>query len=230
MQNDSKEELQKFVYIVSHDLNAPLRHIKEFTRLLLNQLDGTLHDKSKLYADIIKNSINKAESMMDGLLQFSRLNTIKNPVIDFDSNKLIEKIKQSLNDKIQEKHAKIQVVNKLPKIHGDEERIEKVLACLIDNSIKFHKKETAPEIYIQSTEDNDKWEFSVKDNGIGIAPQHHAKIFDIFTKLHPEEEYKGMGMGLPICKRIVENHGGKIGIISKENEGALFTFTIAKHS
>lgn len=226
MDKTSSEELKNFVYTVSHDLNAPLRHIKEFSRLLARSLEGKLNEKENLYINLIKNSAEESSNMLEALLQYSRLNTIINPKVEFEVSDVMENLGKNLRDKILRSNATI-IINNLPKIKGDKERIEKLFFNLLDNSLKFRKKDLDPKIIIDSSDEGDKWWFSISDNGIGIKQENCSKVFDVFCNIRSKEEYPGTRIGLATCKKIVENHGGTIKVVSGP-DGSSFQFTLAK--
>ncbi len=223
----SNAELEQFAYVASHDLQEPLRMVSGFLTQLEKKYEGVLDEKGKKYIFFAVDGAKRMRQIILDLLEFSRIGRGHQETEDIDTVELVEEI-LLLNQKIiTEKQAKIRWTG-LPVIHGSRTTIRQVFQNLILNGLKYQKAKVKPEIEIKASEDETHWQFSIADNGIGIAPEYFEKIFVIFQRLHNREEYSGTGMGLAICKKIVENHKGRIWVESKESEGSTFYFTIRK--
>jgi len=166
------------------------------------------------------------KDLIDDLLAFSHLNTEKNEFHLTDLNQLLDNVLINLKSSINEEHARI-IHDNLPTVNCDSSQLYQVFQNLISNSIKFHH--TTPGIHISAEESEGEWIISVSDEGIGIDPDHHQKIFEVFRRLHTRQEYAGSGIGLSICKRIIERHQGRIWVESEPGKGANFYFTIPKN-
>jgi light-regulated signal transduction histidine kinase (bacteriophytochrome) len=164
------------------------------------------------------------KDLIDDLLVFSRFNTQANEFELFDMDTALNSVLSYLKPYMNENHAQI-THDPLPSIMGDSSQIQQVLQNLLTNAIKFHGDEP-PKIHISAEESGDEWTFGVSDNGIGIDSEHQEQIFEVFKRLHTREEYEGTGIGLSICKKIVERHGGRIWVESKPGKGSTFYFTI----
>jgi PAS domain S-box-containing protein len=221
----SNRELEQFAYVASHDLQEPLRMVSSFAQLLSKRYKGQLDDDADDFIEFIVEGAQRMKYLIDDLLTFSRLHNTSREFQETDMNKVLEDVLLSLKSTVDAEKATI-TSDELPTINCDPSQIRQLFQNLISNAIKFHDK--PPEIHISVEEFPDKWKFGVSDNGIGINPGHHEKIFDVFKRLHTREEYEGTGIGLSICKRIIEIHGGDIWVDSKPGEGSTFYFTIPK--
>ena len=220
----SNTELQSFAYAASHDLREPLRTISGFLELLEMDYGGNLDDKAKDYIRRAVSASMRLHEMIDDLLSFSRLETRKKAFEKVDLNGVYEGALHDLGRAIKEHNASI-TSGKLPTVFADDTQIAIVLRNLIDNAIKFHKKDP-PTIQVTAQRSGDEWLFSVKDNGIGIDPMNFPKVFNMFTRLHSRKEYPGTGIGLAMCKKIIERHGGRIWVESEVGKGSTFFFTL----
>ncbi|MEZ5918965.1 MAG: ATP-binding protein [Alphaproteobacteria bacterium] len=221
------KEYEDFAYIVSHDLNAPLRHIKEFTRLLVAGRKDNLTVEEQEYVEFLERSLSKLDDMQRALLTFSRLNTRPDPPCDVDCNKVVDDVLKELAD-IVSVHAPEIEYGKLPVVHVDPKQLHLLFFHLIDNALKFHEDETLKRrIHISATDQEDMWLFEVRDNGIGIAEQYHDEIFRLFRRLNPDQ-YSGIGAGLTIAQKIVHRFGGEMLIESEPEQGTSVFFSIEK--
>jgi signal transduction histidine kinase len=225
------KELEQFAYITSHDLQEPLNTISSFIGLLAEDYGENFDEAGKESMTFIKDASVRMKRLIDALLEYSRLGRSKK-YHNVDCNTLIEELKKDLKIILEKTGAKIRVKN-LPVVKGSEIELRLLFQNLISNGIKFRVSGTIPEINItcikkNAPEDTSKgfWQFSVKDNGIGIPEEHQERIFAIFQRLHSRDKYEGTGIGLAHCKKIVEAHGGKIWLTSKEKSGSTFYFTI----
>jgi PAS domain S-box-containing protein len=218
------KEMEQFVYVASHDLQEPLRTISGFVKLLQQQYDEKLDDKAGKYFDFILQGADRMKILIRDLLDYSRIGK-KDKLDAVDCNKVLANVISDLGAAINDSKAIIKS-DELPCINGYPTEVKLLFQNLIMNAVKFRKKDTVPQINILVEKKNDHWQFSVKDNGIGIDKTQSERIFVIFQRLHSRTEYEGSGIGLAHCKKIVELHGGKIWIESEPGEGTLFHFTI----
>jgi len=225
----SNVELQQFAYIASHDLQEPLRAISGFTELLVKRYHGKIDEKADTYIDFITEGTTRMQQMIQDLLSYSRVQTQVHEFVSIDSNTSLDLALSDLQVATKEHNAVI-TNDPLPSIFADQEQITKMFQNLIGNAIKFHKPDVVPNIHISSKQDGNNWIFSVSDNGIGIDQEYADRIFKIFQRLHTRGEYPGTGIGLAICKRIAEQHGGTIWIESVPGSGSTFYFTIPKRT
>jgi len=219
----SNTELEQFAYVASHDLQEPLRMITSYLQLLENRYKDKLDQDAKDFIGFAVDGSNRMKALIQSLLEYSRINRIK-PFEEIDVNLLVKDVLGNLSASIKESNAIIKA-DDLPKIHGDPILIGQVFQNLIENALKFKSTRT-PEIIISGKKQNDEFLFSVKDNGIGIQKEYIGKLFVIFQRLHTKEKYPGTGMGLAICKKIVERYGGRIWVESEVDKGSTFYFTI----
>ena len=217
-------ELEQFAYVASHDLQEPLRTTSSFAELLQKQYSEKLDEKANKYLTFITQSSDRMKVLIKDLLDYSRIGR-KKEVDQVDCNIMLSQVLEDLNKSITDEKAIVQAGH-LPVVSGYVTEIQQLFQNLVMNAIKFRRKGTRPEISITANQVKDYWEFSVKDNGIGIEEKHNERIFIIFQRLHNRGEYKGSGIGLSHCKKIVELHGGKIWVNSALGEGCTFKFTL----
>ena len=220
------KELEQFAYVVSHDLQEPLRMVKSFIQLLDNKIGGSLDDTDKTYFNFVKDGAERMQRMIQDLLEYSRVDNVTEIVGEVDCSEIVKSVMKIFKPEIERVNAKIKI-DDLPNILGIKSKIHQLFQNLIGNALKYRNKENT-EIEIGFIEEDQFYQFFVKDNGIGIDPKYFDKIFVIFQRLHNKNEYSGTGIGLAICKKIVELHGGKIWVDSKLQNGTTFYFTIAK--
>jgi signal transduction histidine kinase len=222
----SNQELEQFAYVASHDLQEPLRMINSYVQLLANRYKDKLDSDANEFIHYAVDGSNRMRNLINSLLEFSRVNRIK-PFGWMDTDKVVEEVLIDLSAQIRENTATIEYAG-LPEIFGDQVLIGQLFQNLIGNAIKF-RGEAQPEITVSCQERKDDYLFAVKDNGIGIKKEYSEKIFVIFRRLHGMERYPGTGIGLSICKKIVERHGGKIWVDSDPGKGATFYFTVRRN-
>jgi PAS domain S-box-containing protein len=229
---EANKELQDFVYIASHDLREPLRKISSFGTLLQDSLKGKLDEDQQENFEFMIDGARRMQDMIDALLTYSRLTTKAKPLEWVDLNKVIEDLKKlELATLLDETRGIIHVPKPLPSVQADPSQMHQLFQNLIGNGLKFHKEGIPPEIIIRAHEvENNMIRIEVEDNGIGIDEKYHSQLFTMFKRLHPREQYEGTGIGLASCKKIMERHGGNIGIKSTPGKGSTFWFTLPRES
>ncbi|REL29128.1 PAS domain S-box protein [Rhodohalobacter sp. SW132] len=225
----SNAELEQFAFVASHDLQEPLRMITSFLSLLDKKYGENLDDKAKEYIYFASDGARRMRQIILDLLDFSRIGRVENEKRIVDLNEVVEVTKLLNKQTIEEKKGEI-IANDLPKIVAEEPSIKRLLANLVNNALKYQKEGVPPRIIITAEEQPNQWVMRVEDNGIGINKEYSQKIFNIFQRLHPKEEYPGTGIGLAICKKIVEQHGGDIWVESEDGKGSVFSFSLPKVS
>jgi len=224
----SNLELQQFAYVASHDLQEPLRAISGFTELLEKRYKGHIDEKADKYIHFIVDGTRQMQQIIQDLLAYSRVQTKTHEFGRIDTDKALDQALLNLHTSIRDKKAMI-TRDPLPEIVADGTQITQVFQNLIGNALKFQKPGITPKIHVSAARDEDRWILSVTDNGIGIDLRHTDRIFMIFQRLHAKGEYDGTGIGLAICKRIVERHGGEITVRSEPGAGSTFSFTVPAH-
>ncbi|MFH1950582.1 MAG: ATP-binding protein [Pseudomonadota bacterium] len=219
------KELESFVYTISHDLRAPVISIQGFSSILLSDFQDKLDDTGKRYMARIQANVRQMEILIDDLLEFSRIGRTADTFEDVPSAEIIRDVLNVLVPQLKKRGIKVNVQSGLPVIHCEKTRIYQVFENLIQNSIKYMGDAESPEIEVGCRETGGFHEFYVKDNGIGIDPQYHQKIFQIFQRLK-EVDAKGTGVGLATVERIAEIHGGSVRVESEKGKGATFYFTL----
>jgi PAS domain S-box-containing protein len=222
----SNKELEQFAYVASHDLQEPLRMVSSYTQLLAKRYEDKLDSDAREFIEYAVSGAMRMQGLINDLLDYSRLNTRKKPYVLANCNSLLGKVRINLSVLINEENA-VLTNDELPTVMADETQLMQLFQNLIINGIKYHNHE-APHVHISSKEESNELIFSVKDNGIGIDKEFHERIFGIFQRLHSRDEYSGTGIGLAICRRIVERHGGRIWLESEKDKGTTFYFTIPK--
>ena len=221
---NSNLELEQFAYVASHDLQEPLRTILSFVELLHTQYKGKLDARADKYLTYIEQSSTRMKTLIHDLLDYSKIGN-KKELQEVDCNTVLQEVKDDLHKKIADEEAVIET-QQLPVISGYRTEMKQLFQNLILNAIKFRTMGTIPKINISVKKDEISWTFGVRDNGIGIAPEHRERIFTIFQRLHSKAEYEGSGIGLAHCKKIIGLHRGKIWIESIPGEGTTFYFNI----
>jgi chemotaxis family two-component system sensor kinase Cph1 len=220
----SNTDLEQFAYVASHDLKEPLRMIGSYSTLLVNKYP--LEDPDvELFSKFILDGVSHLQSLINGLLDYSRIGRADIRFKDTYIPDVIEKVKLALNSQIVASGAVI-TSSDMPHVKGVSSLITNLFQNLIANAIKFGKADVQPLIEIKAERQGDKYLFSVRDNGIGFSPEYEERIFGIFQRLHTRQEYEGTGIGLALCKKIVEFHKGKLWVESNPEEGSTFYFTL----
>lgn len=219
----SNQELEQFAYIASHDLKEPLRAITSYAQLLEKKYADKLDQKAKKYIFNIVNGGTRMGQLINDLLNYSKIGTKRRKFKQVNTENIVQQVLFNLKVAITETEAKI-TYDSLPKIMGDKSQLIQLFQNLISNAIKFHGAHP-PEIHICATKKCNAWHFCIKDQGIGIEPEYAERIFLIFQRLHSRSKYPGTGIGLAICKKIMEGHRGEIWLDSKPGEGSSFYFS-----
>ncbi|HEX2867447.1 MAG TPA: ATP-binding protein [Ignavibacteriales bacterium] len=222
----SNSELEQFAYIASHDLQEPLRMIASYSQLLTRRYEGKLDQKADQYITYITEGVQRMQTLIMDLLHYSRTATGKEELKTVDFNIIMTEVLTDLKVAIETSHADIKT-SPLPVLRANHTQIRQLFQNLIGNAIKF-RGDIKPVIEIKAQEESDDWLFSIKDNGIGIEPEYSEKIFMLFQRLNDRDKYPGTGIGLAVCKKIVERHGGRIRMESEPEKGTTFFFTLRK--
>ena len=222
----SNKDLEQFASIASHDLQEPLRMVASYTQLLAERYEGQLDEKAKKYIAYVVDGAVRLQRLVNDLLAYSRVGTRGNPIETTDAHALLGEAIRNLATTIEESKA-IVTNEDLPMVRADAPQLGQVFQNLLANAIKF-RGEDFPRVHVSARDEGREWVFSVRDNGIGIDRQYAERIFVIFQRLHTRQEYPGTGIGLAVCKRIVERHGGKIWFESEPGKGSTFFFTVPK--
>lgn len=225
---DSNLQLENFAYIASHDLREPLRTMGTFAQLLQKKYEGQLDQSAQTYINFVVKSAKDMNNLIEDLLTYSRIETQENVVEEVYLPDLLQEVIGGLEKAIEESEAIIQYENVPPTIVANPHRIKQLFQNLVANAIKFRRQDEAPQVLINSTDLGNFWQFEVRDNGIGVNPEFHDKIFLLFKKLHSRQDFQGTGLGLAICRKVVEQLGGEIWLESEEGKGSSFFFTIRK--
>lgn len=223
----SNAELEQFAYVASHDLQEPLRMVASYTELLERRYKDKLDEDANDFIHYAVDGARRMQNLINDLLQFSRVGTRARPFATTDCNLIMDIVKTNLKELISETRTRISY-NLLPTLQADESQLVQLFQNLVHNAIKFRNQKD-PEVTVSADLKDGFWQFGVSDNGIGIDPAYKDRIFMIFQRLHARSEYPGSGIGLAICKKIVERHNGKIWYESAKNNGTTFYFTIDEH-
>ena len=220
----SNEELEQFAYVASHDLQEPIRMVASYMQLLEKRYKDKLDDTAKEFINFAVDGARRMHLLLEDLLELSRVGTRGKEFEKVDSGVILRMVLSDLSVSIKETSAII-TYDELPTVQADPVQLAQLFQNLITNAIKYRSIEP-PKIHISASLKNNEWLFSIKDNGIGFKKEHAQRIFVIFQRLHTREEYSGTGIGLAVCKKIVERHGGKIWAESEVGKGSTFYFTL----
>ncbi|MFA5110317.1 MAG: ATP-binding protein [Desulfobaccales bacterium] len=220
----SNQELEQFAYVTSHDLQEPLRMVASFTQLLARRYQGRLDQDADEFIGFAVEGATRMQNLLNDLLAYSRVGTRGKPFVPIDCNTVFKQARDNLAKAVEESGALI-FLDPLPVVRGDEVQLIQLFQNLVANAIKFRGSEM-PQIHVSAVKKGHDWVFAVRDNGIGIDPAHQDRIFVIFQRLHARSEFPGTGVGLAICKKIVNRHGGRIWVESQPGKGSTFYFSI----
>jgi PAS domain S-box-containing protein len=224
---ESNAQLERFAYIASHDLQEPLRMVTSFLGLLEKRINAQLDETSKTYMHFAVDGADRMKGLINDLLEYSRIDNEKLHYTRVDLNEVIKTVLQTFDSQLKETGAEVDYPS-MPVVRGNKVQLNQLFQNLVGNSLKY-KSENNPVIEMGYEETDYEWKFFIKDNGIGIDPKFHEKVFVIFQRLHNRDKYSGTGIGLAISKKIVEHHGGRIWLTSTPGDGTTFHFTIKKH-
>jgi light-regulated signal transduction histidine kinase (bacteriophytochrome) len=222
----SNADLEHFAYVASHDLSEPLRMVTSYLQLLRRRYHGQLDPDADAFIDYAVGGAGRMRDLIDDLLTYSRVGRAPNEAAPVDLRAVVDETLQSLRTAVAEAGAEV-VVGPLPTLAGDRRELTQLLQNLIANALKFRSPERSPKVAVSAERGTDGWTVRVADNGIGVGPSHADRIFKMFQRLHTREEYPGTGIGLAVCSRIVERHGGRIWVEPTPGGGATFCFTLA---
>ncbi len=220
----ANKELKSFAHTVSHDLQEPLRSVGMFSELLQLEYESSLDEQAQEYLSYIVGSVKRMDVLIRDLLSYSQVGKSEQTWVRTDLQQLTKEVIGDLQASIKATEATLKI-NSLPTVIVNPTEISQLLSNLISNSLKFRSQQK-PVISVSSELRHDQWLITVTDNGIGIKPEYQEHIFEIFKRLHPQNHHPGSGIGLAICQKIVERHGGEIGVSSQYGEGASFYFTL----
>ena len=220
----SNADLQEFAYVASHDLSEPLRMVSSYTQLLARRYGDQLDSDAHEFIGFAVDGVNRMQRLIDDLLAYSRAGTQEYRIGPVDCEDLVRDTLAGMQTTISEAGATV-TVEDLPTVRGDEGQLRQLFQNLIGNGIKF-RADDPPQVRVSAEREGSAWRFGVEDNGIGIDPRHAERIFSVFKRLHTREKYPGSGVGLSICKRIVERHQGRIWVEQSVLGGSRFCFTI----
>ncbi len=220
----SNAELEQFAYVASHDLQEPLRMVAAYTQLLAERYRGQLDEQADKYISYAVDGATRMQTLIQDLLAFSRAGRQGTDLESTDCNEVVEQALKNLQAAIRESDARVDL-GSLPSVMANRAQLVQLFQNLIGNAIKFRGNEP-PVIQVDAERQEDEWLFTITDNGIGIAPEYRQDIFTVFKRLHTRAEYPGNGIGLAICRKIIEQHGGRIWVESQPGRGSSFKFTL----
>jgi signal transduction histidine kinase len=221
----SNGELEQFAYVASHDLQEPLRKVASFCQMLQQRYASQLDDRANTYIDFAVDGAKRMQVLINELLTFSRVGRVNQDPVEMDLNDVVERALANLSAAMEESEAEVEVGD-LPVVVGDRTKFVMLWQNLIGNSLKFRSPGRAPRVRIEAEERDGEWWMTVTDNGIGIPPNFADKIFVIFQRLHQRDAYEGTGIGLALCRKIVEHHRGKIWLDTEFEDGTRFVITL----
>jgi light-regulated signal transduction histidine kinase (bacteriophytochrome) len=227
----SNDDLQQFAYVASHDLSEPLRKVANFCQLLERQYGPQLDDRARQYIDFAVDGAKRMQRLISDLLALSRVGRTTEQFVAVDLDDALDDALATLADPIGSTGTRIERLTKLPVVQGDQSLLTSLLENLVGNAVKYRREDVAPVVRIQAEDGADAWTITVEDNGIGIDPQYAERIFVVFQRLHLRDKYGGTGIGLALCRKIVEFHGGRIWLAERDVQsepGATFRFTFPK--
>ncbi|TMH04877.1 MAG: hybrid sensor histidine kinase/response regulator [Betaproteobacteria bacterium] len=223
----SNHELEQLAYVASHDMQEPLRMVASYLQLVADRYQGRLDADADEFIGYAVDGAKRMQALINDLLAYSRVGTQARPFEPTDCNAVVRTALHHLQVAIEESGAIIECAE-LPAVRGDATQLLQLFQNLLANAIKFHRPGVAPRVSLSAQAGAEGWRFAVTDNGIGIAPEYFERIFALFQRLHGRTEYPGTGIGLALCKKIVERHGGHIGVESEPGRGSTFWFTLPR--
>jgi light-regulated signal transduction histidine kinase (bacteriophytochrome)/HAMP domain-containing protein len=222
----SNRDLEQFAYVASHDLQEPLRKVASFCQLLQRRYAGQLDERADQYIAFAVDGAQRMQRLINDLLAFSRIGRITSGFSEVDLDRVVSEAAAQLNWRSEQIGGEV-TWSELPTVRGEEPLLSALFTNLISNSLKFRHPDRPPHVHIEAERVGDEWQISCADNGIGIEPEYSDKIFVIFQRLHPKNEYPGTGIGLAIVKKIIEYHGGRVWLDTAEaQEGTVIRFSL----
>jgi signal transduction histidine kinase len=221
---ESNRSLEQFAYAASHDLQEPLRMVSSYLQLIEQRYEDDLDSEAEEFLGFALDGADRMRGMIEGLLEYSRIDSNGSPLEPTDLETVFDEALDDLQVKIDEYDAEI-TVESLPRVRGDDDQLRQVFQNLVTNAIDY-SGDSQPEIHLSAERRGPEWQIAVKDSGIGIDTNDQECIFELFQRLHSHHEHAGSGIGLALCKRIVERHGGEIWVESEPGEGSTFSFTL----
>ena len=221
---ESNERLEQFAYAASHDLQEPLRMVSSYLQLIDRRYGNEIDAEGQEFIEFAVDGAERMREMIDGLLEYSRVETAGQPLEPVDLERVLEDVLDDLTVQIEEEDATV-TVEELPRVRGDAGQLRQVFQNLLSNAITYSGDEP-PQVHVSAEREGATWRVDVRDDGIGIDPAEANQVFEVFNRLHGREEYAGTGIGLALCERIVERHGGEIWVDSEPGEGATFSMTL----
>jgi len=221
----ANQALEQFAYSASHDLQEPLRSVRIFSDMLFKRCDAKFDGKDREFLEYVRDGAASMEMLVRDLLSYTQASKIEKPDAPADAGAAFEVALGNLAGSIAETKASIEA-GVLPRVYVSSTQLTQLFQNLVSNALKYHRPEAPPQVRVSAMKENGNWVFSVKDNGIGIEPEFKERIFGLFKRLHTRDEYSGTGIGLALCQRIVESHGGRIWVESRPGQGSEFRFTI----
>ncbi len=222
----SNAELEQFAYVASHDLQEPLRMVASYTQLLARRYRGKLGEDADEFIGFAVDGARRMQELINDLLTYSRVGSRSLELAPVDVGSTVDGVIADLGGAIEDSHAVVTRDEHLPTIPADPRQVQQLFQNLIANGIKFHRPDVAPAVHVSGHQESGTWHFAVTDNGIGMEQQYLDRIFVLFQRLHSRAEYPGTGIGLAICRKIVERHGGTIQVQSVPGQGTTFEFTL----
>jgi len=223
----SNKSLEQFAYVVSHDLQEPLRTVSSYVQLLERRYAGSLDEGADEFIGFTVDATRRMQSMIQALLELSRVGSDNLKRTDVDLNDVLDGVFANLDAAMEESGATVHCP-RMPIVSSDRNMMGQLFQNLIQNAIKYRQPDRSPVIHMDVESEDGQWRFSVRDNGVGIASKYQQRVFDIFNRVQPDGATGGRGIGLAVCKHIVLNHGGEIGLSSTEGVGTTFWFTLAR--
>ena len=220
----SNDDLEQFAYAASHDLQEPLRSITSYIGLIRDRYADALDDTAREFISYAIDGAERMHRLINDLLDYSRVDMEGRSFEPVDCSRIVESVLGNLDESIQQSNAVVES-SRLPTINGDEPQLSRLFQNLVANALKFRGEEE-PHIRVWAELQGDDWVFAVRDNGIGIAPRHRQEVFGMFTRLHSRSRFGGTGIGLALCSKIVQRHGGQIWVDSEVGKGSTFRFNI----
>ena len=200
--------------------------VSSFLTLLEKRLGSSLDDDCRDFLNFARDGAQRMDRLVLDLLEYSRIGRQHRPPESVDLNAVMAEVRANLSAALADSGGTLNVAAPLPTLTGDAQELTRLLQNLVSNGLKYHAADRPPEVTVRARRDSGFWRIEIADNGIGIAPEHHEKVFGVFQRLHARDQYEGTGIGLAICKKVVERHGGRIGLESRPGQGATFHFTL----